>query len=258
MQLTPQQISQWDTDGALLVDGGFTPAQLDAAYASTMQIIDTRGAGFYRDFHDPGLVDLIQHPPIERFAQQLLRSDEVVFCAGALLIKPPVEDRPDDPAVMPKPAGEHVDIQYNVADLSAEPRRMALTVQVWIDDVNARRAPFMYRPGSHHLIAQDWGERDAYTDEPVHLDKLPDLPYADVEVLEAQRGQVTLTSTSLVHAGSANYDDKPRLVMFQQWRPKSVSLRFNMKSHDERVAWLRELQSHFNADRQHLIDANGE
>jgi hypothetical protein len=104
------------------------------------------------DCADQALVDVAQHPWFEETAKKCLRADHVRFCAAACACtypQPGVEFR----------YGEHVDIQYTQAEWEATPRRVILSFFIWLADANARRAPLMHRPGSHHLIAAENSRR---------------------------------------------------------------------------------------------------
>src|SRR5205823_2049511 len=96
---------------------------------------------------------------------------------------------------------QHVDIQYPLADFRSVPRGIICSFFLWITDVNEQRAPMMFRPGSHLLIAEErardpeWQAASAKV-APVPLEKLPDLPYSEPVPLLARAGQVSVLTTA--------------------------------------------------------------
>ena len=123
-----------------------------------------------RYFLEPELLDLIQDPFLEVVAKKTLGADAVHFFNSFI-----VTSYPQPGATFS--FSEHVDIKYSLSDLDATPKQMLCSCLLWLSDVTEKRAPLMYRPGSHRLIAEDVEKHGAYIQNPVPFRELPELPF---------------------------------------------------------------------------------
>lgn len=245
--MTPTEFEVMEREGLVTIDSGLTPAEVSAAAAAMDRHFGDKPDGFSgNDIFDPAMLHILQHPLLVRVAQQMLRTDRVRLRGMALRKTSP---KPTEAARL---EGEHADIRYAAADLDATPRRMLCTVLVWLTDVTSRRAPFMYRPGSHRQLA------DTYEGVPrvdaFHLDKLPKLPYAQPVPALARAGQISVGTTGVIHSGSINTDTQDRKVVFLQFESYGVpQVIFNeqlQKQTDQYFAKVREL---IDPSRHHLF-----
>ncbi len=202
-------------------------------------------------YFDAALLDLIQHPFFEEVAQRVLRAEAVRFLQTAIL------------ATYPQPGVEfsydqHIDLQYTLSDLQATPRRVVCTFFLWLTDVNARRAPMMYRPGSHQLLARAWEERPELRGEiprviGIPLSDLPALDYAAPQPLIARAGQVTVLSTAMVHGGSLNVDVAPRKVLVMTFTAAGISVALPAAQQEAKDRYDAELRKRLRPERVHLV-----
>ena len=253
--ITDQQIEQFDRAGAVNLTGPLNPAQLSALAALFDRLMpappmDQRKPYerqvLANDFLQPAVVRLIADPFFERVAQRVLRTDRVVFHSIFL----------NQAYATPQHAfdhWQHVDIKYRLDDLDGTPRRMLCSFMVWLTDVTLDRAPFMYRPGSHRVIARRMQDDPQYTDNPVRLEDLGDLPLADVQPLLVRAGDVTVNTSALVHGASVNTGKHDRKVIFLHYHPADYEVRANMNINEMRNAYRRKLREQLPADRRHLV-----
>ena len=189
--INAEEIRRFDEDGAVTVDTPLSPDELSAASAAMERLLPyDKSSPHYRitstnKFVDPTLINLVQHPFFEAVACQVLRAEEVRFRQLALACT--------YPQTGPFTFDQHVDIQYSLDNLNSVPRRMTCSYFIWLSDVYERRAPLMYRPGSHRLIAAHRQKDPALKDvvpmvAGVKLEDLPSLPYADPVPLKARAG----------------------------------------------------------------------
>jgi ectoine hydroxylase-related dioxygenase (phytanoyl-CoA dioxygenase family) len=159
---------------------------------------------------------------------------------------------------MPFSFGQHVDIQYRLSDLHAVPRRMVCSYFLWISDVNKRRAPLMYRPGSHRLIAQERENQPDLKDTiplvaGATLNQLPALQYADPIPVVSRAGQVTVLTTAMVHGASVNVDSAPRKVMVITFTAEGVEIGLPPDQAATKREYDRQLRQHLRAERAHIV-----
>jgi hypothetical protein len=249
------EIEQFDKAGAVTIDSPFTDAQLNAAdEVFDRLLVQQKPANgtktptrIQRDgCLEPALLDIIQHPFMEETTRRTLRAEEVEFFAHAIVKSYP---EPDEPFSF----WEHVDIKYSTSDLDEVPKRMICSCLLWLTDVTPDRAPLMFRPGSHRLIATDVDKNNSYIDNPQPFQALPKLPYADPVPVLARRGQVTVCTTATVHGASVNTGTKDRKVMFVTFVPKGYEIRANMSSIEFRRNCLREMRKLLRPERRHII-----
>ena len=202
-------------------------------------------------YEDPVLLDIIQHPFFEEVAKFALEADEVEFFQTAITMAYP---QPNTPFSFE----QHVDIQYCLSDFQAIPRRMICSYFLWLSDVNDRRAPMMYRPGSHLLLAEarehDPNLRGVVPKvEVVAQANLPALNYAEAIPITAKAGQVSVLTTSTVHGASVNVDTEPRSVLVITFTPAGVTIGLPPNQEAQRLAYNQELRQHLRPNRVHII-----
>lgn len=259
--ITPEQIDAFETRGAVTIDTGISEAELAAAeevfdrrlpFTEPAEGETPRYLVADSDLIDePALLDIIQKPFFEEVACRVLQTDAVEFFQTTNF------------KTYPTPEAEysfdqHVDIQYCTSHLTAVPRYMICSFFFWLTDVNERRAPMMFRPGSHRLIGAHREKDDSLKNgDPavggVALDRLPALGYADPEPVLARRGQVSVLTTGAVHGGSINVDTEPRKVMIITFHPKGVVIDLPENQAAARIRAHEELRNLFREERRHLL-----
>jgi hypothetical protein len=261
--ITEQQLEQFARDGAVTIDTPLTGQQIAAAGAALDRLLPFRPgeegrppryrASMTCSYDDPELVEIIQHPFFEEVAKRALRTDAVRFYQTAIVTAYP---QPDTPWSFE----QHVDIQYSLSDLDATPRRMICSYFLWLTDVNERRAPMMFRPGSHRQIGA-FRERDPSLRAAlprvagVSLAQLPALDYADAIPLVARAGQVSVLTTGAVHGASVNVDSEPRKNFVITFVADGVQIGLPPDQAEQKRAYDRGLKSRLRPDRAHIIDA---
>lgn len=248
--LTPQQLAQFDTEGAVTIDTPFTAQQIAAASDAVDRKYAPNPGGFSGyDMFEPELLELALHPFVFECAAQALRTKAVALRASAIRKSPPQRDAKEGLE------GEHVDICYRATDLAARPMNILCTVLVWISDATATRAPFMYRPRTHRLLSDHFQTATEFTFEAVTLDKLPKLDYPASVPLLAKAGQISVTTTALIHSGSHNLDTEARKVMFLQFQAKGIpEIPFNSHTRDKQEKYCAELSEKLGPMRKHLLE----
>jgi hypothetical protein len=130
------------------LDGGLSPAELDAAEATWDRLVGAGVVGLSNSgperpesllrqaelAADRGFIDLMCHPFFERIAQQVLKSEAVRVIELGPHSRPPT----GQPAPDPHQAREiwsqqaHIDFQITAADFDATPRRDLLGIWLWV------------------------------------------------------------------------------------------------------------------------------
>jgi hypothetical protein len=228
--ISTEEIQQFTTAGVATIDTPLTAAQLTAASAVFDVLLPPPDAGQPPRFRvgqtcsyfDQPLLDLIQEPFFEEVTRRILNAERVEFFQTAIVTTYP---QPDTPFSF----DQHVDIQYCFSDLQASPRRMVCSFFLWLTEVNERRAPLMFRPGSQWLIAAEREKDEALRLQPprvagVSLAQLPPLAYAEPIPLLARAGQVSVLTTAAVHGASVNIDSEPRKVMVITFNAAGVQI----------------------------------
>ncbi len=261
--ITDQEIQQFSEMGAVTIDTPLTQQQLTAASTVFDRLLPfcepkTGEKPRYRvsttcTFYDPELLDIIQHPFFEEVAKRVLRADEIRFFQTAIVTTYP---QPNTPFSF----DQHVDIQYCLSDLDATPRRMVCTYFLWIDDVTAQRAPLMYRPGSHRLIAKNRESQPELKGivppvAGVSLDGLPALDYADAIPVVARVGQASVLTTGMVHGASINVDTLPRKAMVITFTAADVEIDLPQNQAATKRTYDRELKKRLRPERAHIVPA---
>ena len=257
--ITEQEIQQFSDVGAVTIDTPLTQQQLTAASTVFDRLLPGPGEKpRYRvsttcTFYDPELLDIIQHPFFEEVAKRVLCADEVRFFQTAIVTTYPAPNTPFS-------FDQHVDVQYCLSDFDATPRRMVCSYFLWIEDVTEKRAPLMYRPGSHRLIAK---ERESQLElkgraahvEGVSLARLPQLDYADPIPVVARAGQATVLTTAMVHGASINVDTLPRKAMVITFTAADVEIGLPQNQADVKRDYDRELKKRLRPERAHIVPA---
>ncbi|MBT3346282.1 MAG: hypothetical protein HN712_04685 [Gemmatimonadetes bacterium] len=254
MKIDQHHIDQFVDDGLTLIDDVFTEEEMTAASVGFDHLY-THGEktnGILQYFHEPGLVDVLQHPHLEQAAKTMLRADDVVLNSSACLFK-----RPQDTTEWSKES-EHVDIQFSLEEMDATPRRMLAMMMVIVDDLPEGRGNTFVRLGSHRVIA-NWLQEHGQEPTKAHPIKFADLPpgltFTELTPIVARRGQAAAFSTAISHCGSTNIDTEPRKIMFVNFCPlgmmKQTSGNHNLR--ETRSQWRGQLKAAFRPDRQHLL-----
>ena len=257
--ITEQEIQQFSDLGAVTIDTPLTQQQLTAASAVFDRLLPGPGEKpRYRvsttcTFYDPELLDIIQHPFFEEVAKHVLRADEVRFFQTAIVTTYPAPNTPFS-------FDQHVDVQYRLSDLNATPRRMVCSYFLWIEDVTEKRAPLMYRPGSHRLIAKERENRPELKGSAAHVEGvslagLPQLDYADPIPVVARAGQATVLTTAMVHGASVNVDTLPRKAMVITFTAADVEIGLPQNQADVKRDYDRELKKRLRPERTHIVPA---
>jgi len=258
--ISAEQLRIFEEQGAVTIDTPLTTAEIATAAAAVDALLPFQGVesgqaprfryGATCNYYEPALLDLIQHPFFEGVAQRVLRADAIRFFQTAIL------------ASYPQPESEfsydqHTDIQYSLADWAATPRRVVCSFFLWLTDVNERRAPMMYRPGSHRLVAAG---RSA---EPLLKDAMPAVqgikmanlppPYAAPQPVLARAGQVTVLTTSMVHGGSTNIDAAPRKVLVMTYTAAGVAIGLPENQATTKRTYDMKLGALLRPERAHLV-----
>lgn len=258
--LTEQQLEQFDREGAVTIDTPLTSEELHKLRGAYDQLFPSADSEAGRqqarhsrtaDFFDQSIVDLIQHPFFEAVTACVLRTRAVHFQNIGISKTYP---RPDEEFSFI----QHTDIQYSLDDLDATPRRMVLSFFIWLDDVNEKRAPLMYRRGSHRQIAA-WRQRDPVRcNEAPHVygtteANLPPLDYALPVPIVARAGQASVLTTALVHGPSNNVDTRPRYACHLSYNSADLEIPLPEPKHSERLAYYHALRQHLRPERMHLV-----
>ena len=259
--ISDEEIQQFYARGAVTIDTSLTRAQIKAGAAAVDELLPWCQPGEgeqprYRlgrtcDFFHPALLDLIQHPFFEEVAQRVLQARQVRFFQTALVV------------TYPQPDGtfsfyQHVDVQYCSANFQAVPRNIVCSYFLWLDDVNEKRAPLMYRPGSHQLLAAH-RDADAKLRQAapgvggVMFDDLPDLPYTDPEPVVARAGQATVLTTALVHGASTNIDERPRKALVITFTAAEVEVGLPEEQAKTKKGYDAELKNRLRPERVHIV-----
>jgi ectoine hydroxylase-related dioxygenase (phytanoyl-CoA dioxygenase family) len=269
--LTDEQLSQYETQGAVTIDSPFTIQQLDRAEAAWDRLKEKGGA----PYEDPDYLDVIQHPFFEAVAQKLLRASAVHLWWGlapherAPAAAPYANDR-DQWA-----QGCHTDIQATLEDFEATPRRMRAELWFWLNDVPADRGAMRILPGSHRPIMEYWsrvlspehkaqlprvhGLRPSPLNErspafPEHLPDMGDTPWSEQQPVAAtaRRGQVLLLCSSGLHSAWQNQDTVPRKAMGTAWVAAGVRCGLPKNQRDGLIEFFPHLRRRLRPDRAHI------
>ena len=253
--ITEEQIECFDREGGVTIDTPLTSQEISAACAAMDRLLPQVGsnprASLTCSYFDAEIVHIIEHPFFEEVAKRVLKADRVSFYQTAIINAYPEPNTPFS-------FWQHVDIQYRLSDFQATPQNIVCSFFLWLTDVNERRAPMMFRPGSHLLIAE-YREKDPHWegDPPrvagVSEAKLPDLPYAEPIPLLAKAGQVSVLTTAAVHGASTNVDNELRRNLVITFTAEGVTIGLPPREEEQRLAYNRTLLPHLRPDRRHIL-----
>ena len=243
--------------GAVTIDTPLSDGDIVAAAVTVKRLLPFDAlSGRYRysatcSYYDQALLDIIQNPFFEKVACTVLRTEAVHFFQTAILV------------TYPQPGAffsyeQHIDLQYALLDLEATPRRIVCTFFLWLTDVSEKRAPMMWRPGSHRLLAQAWEEKAALRDRMpqvigVKMEDLPALDFAQPQPLLARAGQTTVLSTAMVHGASLNVDSAPRMAFVMTFVAAGVEVGLPEAQQRTKEAYDAELKYRLRPERAHLV-----
>jgi ectoine hydroxylase-related dioxygenase (phytanoyl-CoA dioxygenase family) len=253
--MTERELRAFDEDGAVTIDTPLTSREIADAAAAFDRLMPYQ-EGKYRSsltcsYRDPAILDIIQNPFFERVAEQALRSTRARFYQTAMVTAHPEPDTPFS-------FWQHVDIQYRRSDLQSQPKRIICSFFLWLTDVNEKRAPMMFRPGSHLLLADlrerdpDWPAGPARV-APTPLEKLPALAYSDPIPLVARAGQVSVLTTAAVHGASVNVDTEPRKNLVITFVDANTTIGLPPPEEEQRREYNSELRGRLRPERAHII-----
>ena len=253
--MTEEEVRQFEEAGAVTIDTPLTPSEIGAACAAFDRLLPYAEGKFRPSltcsYYDPAILDIIQHPFFEEVAKQALQAEAVHFFQTAILTAYP---QPETPFSF----WQHVDIQYRRSDFESVPKNIICSFFLWLTDVNEKRAPMMFRPGSHLLLA-DLRETDPdWTDTvprvvPTPLEKLPALPYADPIPLTAKAGQVSVLTTAAVHGASTNVDTEPRKNLVFTFTAAGKPIGLPPQEDSQKWDYFDGLRQRLRPDRLHII-----
>lgn len=258
--ITPTQVTEFLENGVVTIDTPLTTNEIAAASEALERLAplispDAPGQPRYRaaaSCLEAPFIDIVQHPFFEQVAKQVLNADEVRLFQTAAVIAYP---QPDTPFSF----DQHVDIQYCISDFRSTPRRVVCSFFLWLSDVNERRAPMMFRPGSHLLLAEEnerrgAGEGEVRTVKGATPEQLPQLDYAPPIPLLARAGQVSVLTTSAIHGGSVNVDDTARTMMIITMAAAGVEIGLPVEQAEQKLKYDATLRPLLRSERQHIID----
>jgi hypothetical protein len=255
--VTEEDARKFDEDGAVTIDTPLTPRQIADAAAAMDRLLPLREGNprpsLTCSYYDPELLEILQHPFFEEAARKALRAEAVHFFQTAIVTAYP---QPDTPFSF----WQHVDLQYRLSDFRAVPRKVLCSFFLWLTDVDERRAPMMFRPGSHLLIAErnerdpEWAGRTPGV-APAPLETLPALPYAEPVPLLAKAGQVSVLTTAAVHGASVNVGREPRKNLVFTFLSAGTALGLPPEEEAQKREYHEGLRRRFRPERAHLIPA---
>jgi Phytanoyl-CoA dioxygenase (PhyH) len=255
-------VQEFMEQGAATIDTPLAAAEVGAAVEALDRLLPFRPPApgekpRYRvsqtcSYHEPALLDVIQHPFFEEVAKHVLNADALRFFQTAIVTAYP---EPDTPWRFE----QHVDIQYRLSDFHAAPRRVICSYFLWLTDVNERRAPMMFRPGSHLLLAEENERRASPNDvgvvRPRRIEELPALDYAGPVPLLARAGQVSVLTTAAVHGASVNVDDQPRKGMVLTFVADGVEIGLPDDQRAQKRRYDAALRPLLRPERRHIVAA---
>lgn len=279
--LTDGQVASFERDGVITLDTPVPKALIAEASKSMDEMFplsfDKRNLpGEKPERYRVGIneptedvfVQILQNPFFEHLACQMLRAESVHLVSIALR------------NTHPEPGAEfsfkeHTDMSLSLKDLSATPRRMAVSLFLWLNDVNKERAPLMVRPGSHRRIAEIMGDNPRYIhrswdpddyinvpDEmslPLYVPTGPnDWPKAEFDdpiPCVARAGQVTVLNPAVIHAASTNIGHGNRQSMHIDMWPADVEIGETKNRRINREKYMGKLRTILPRERHSILPA---
>jgi hypothetical protein len=71
-----------------------------------------------------------------------------------------------------------------------------------------------------------------------------------------KKGQVAISNTAVIHAGSKNVSGRPRKMLFVNYTIKNRNLSFNVDREDLRAEFLEALYDRFPDDRKYSVKSS--
>lgn len=215
MQLTNEQVAQFERDGYLFFEELFSPEEVAALDAAIPKInADLTRGGVRREassdtvrfFHGPHLYNdtvgrLSRHPRLAGPAAQLLDSSIYVF-QSRLVMKTGLTERPFSGFPW------HQDFStWYLIDGMVEPT--PVIVAIFVDEVTACNAPIQLIPQSHRyglITDRDREPEDeSYSQIVIHPQRLRELvDEGGITALLGAPGSVLFMHSNLVHASTEN------------------------------------------------------
>jgi ectoine hydroxylase-related dioxygenase (phytanoyl-CoA dioxygenase family) len=253
--MTDPVVQQFHEAGAVTIDTPLTAQEIATAAAAMDRLLPFQAKNYRPSltcsYDNPALLDIIQHPFFEEVARRVLQAEQVHFFQTAIVTAYPEPDTPFS-------FWQHVDIQYRLSDFQSVPKQILCSFFLWLTDVNERRAPMMFRPGSHLLIARQRqddpdGKDDPPRVAPVPLERLPPLPYAAPIPLTAKAGQVSVLTTAAVHGASVNVDREPRKNLVFTFAAAGVTIGLPPHEEMQKQEYHQRLRRRLRPERAHIL-----
>ena len=270
--ITDQELAQYETQGAVTIDGPFSEAELDRAEAAW----DSLKASGDPPYTHPDYVDVIQHPYFEEIAKKVLRAQAVHLWWGLAPhergpAEPPYADYGEQWA-----RGCHVDIQATWEDFTATPRRMRAELWFWLNDVPVDRGAMRILPGSHRLIMEHWSRvltpehkaqlprvhglqpppvSEGQIAYPEYVPNLGDTPWVKQEPtpFTAKRGQILILCSAGLHSAWQNEDEVPRKAMGTAWIASGVPCGLPKNQREGVLDFFPQLKEQLRPERTHIV-----
>jgi L-proline 4-hydroxylase len=231
MQLAPDQLRQYETDGYLFIEGLFTAEETDllrehafsAAMARSQGVKVEEGTsvirmlrGIHRE--DPLFDRLTRHPRLLDPSRQLAREDVYLY-QTRVVVKAGFEGKPF--TMYPW----HQDFStWYLMDRMVEPK--PIVIGVFLDEINACNAPLMVVPRSHAhgLLARSTTNPDPLGTGQIVMDAaMMRSLVADggVRALTGPPGSTFFMHANLVHASNENITPLRRAILYVVYNPLS-------------------------------------
>ena len=281
MNVTDEQVALFDRDGVITLD---TPVP-KPLLAEASKLMDELFPLSFDKRNHPGekptryrvgrneptedvFVQILQNPFFEHLAGRMLHAESVHLVSIALR------------TTHPEPGAEfqfneHTDMSLGLQDFSVTPRRMAVSMFLWIDDVDEKIAPLMVRPGSHRRIAEAMGDNPRYIHRPWDPDDFINVPnetslplyiatgpkdwpkadFSDPIPCVARAGQVTVLNPAVIHAASTNVGQGNRKSMHIDMWPAGVEIGETKNRRINREKYVEQLRTILPPERQSILPA---
>lgn len=274
MHMTDAELTQYETEGAVIIDTPFSEAELDRAEGAWDRLTKSG----QQPYEDPDYVNLVQHPYLEAVAKEVLRAQAVHLWWG---VKPHERAPAKGPFGSDRErwsGGYHTDIQATWEDFQATPRRMRAELWLWVNDVPIDRGAMRILPGSHRPIMEYWsrvltpehkkmlprvhGLRPDPTERspayPEGIPQMGDTHWADQAPVPqvARRGQMLILCSSGLHSAWQNEDSVPRKAMTTSWVADGVRCGLPKNQRDGVLAFFPPLREKLKSERKHIVPDN--
>jgi ectoine hydroxylase len=231
MQLSPEQLRQYDLDGYLFFEGLLTPreSELLREHAFRDAMARSRGAKLeegtstirmLRGIHleDPLFDRLTRHPRLLEPSRGIAR-EEVYLYQTRVVIKAAFDRRP----FTLYPWHQDFSTWYQMDHMTA-PR--PIVIGIFLDEINACNAPLMVVPRSHHngliprstTIPDPLGTGQIVMDAPAMHGLVAD---GGVRALMGPPGSTFFMHANMVHASNENITPLRRAILYIVYNPLS-------------------------------------